>query len=780
MIPKTEFLDKYKVRNLRFVVDRFEQMIIDDIMSSDENSAKKLNKNLTSDFKQWVVEKVDGKKPVRVNVKGTVRCSPKGARILMSDLTYQNIENCKIGQEVICFNQKTLKMEIKPILEVWDNGEQDIYEVKLKTGKRIKVTSNHPLFTIGRAKHNSKPCWKEVKDLVLKQDYVACPKILDMNSKKTKYPLNEIELLGFYLGDGYMKNNHSKNSKIVVFDLSKQDKINYLSNLVQNTKLNYKITRCEYNRNQHNPSWSKGNKFSFARKDISGKKQKDDFSLMIYNLKLNDCLCDTKFIPAQFKTASYEEIYALLNGLFNSDGCVDKTKGILFSTTSKLLREDIKILLLRLGINFYEQKPKKEKEHWKQSYKIVITDFDSCLKIFLNCNLTSEKKADLEYYMDSKNPKYLSRNYHIEKEDLVFYKVMSITKIKREYTYDLTIKDNCNYVVEGVCCHNSGKSLTGLKIGFWVTSMYKDKVFDTEKIVCANQKEYRANLHKAEFGDFYLVDENAFTNVGLGMASEMFQLKDINNIIAKKNIHTIFITPDIFLNNNAEIGLSAWGNDIHNWASRFLLYSIKTANPILLGYITINIGELFRETGCYVYKETGGCTNPNKCTSEDISESAIHYSSCIPKSLVKMDKDKLHEEGQVCPFYEICSSMMCKYEHKKDTWIEKEMKGGLDERQKEVYYTAIKILRKLGRRDIVNDRVVLYVSNAKEYKEKVLFYAPTVSNTKFTLAEQDRLVNNVRMLIDKDFYIEMCAQLELNLEKELKLIPLLDSTEKKK
>jgi len=76
----------------------------------------------------------------------------------------------------------------------------------------------------------------------------------------------------------------------------------------------------------------------------------------------------------------------------------------------------------------------------------------------------------------------------------------------------------------------SGKSLIGMKIIFVIDKL-NGRMFDVEQFVCANQKVLKKKLQKTEFSYSYLVDENAFANVGAGSMTEMLQLKDINNII---------------------------------------------------------------------------------------------------------------------------------------------------------------------------------------------------------------------------------------------------------
>jgi hypothetical protein len=308
----------------------------------------------------------------------------------------------------------------------------------------------------------------------------------------------------------------------------------------------------------------------------------------------------------------------------------------------------------------------------------------------------------------------------------------------------------------------SGKSLTGFKVTYMITNFY-EKPFNTERIVCANQKELRQKLNDCEFGEVFQIDENAFANVGEGSFTEQLQLKDINNIIAKKNIHMIYITPQKFLLNGATLGLSYFGKDTENWVSRFLLYSLK-GMPQLLGYVIFDVGALFRDNGCFLYKQLGGCTNPRRIKFDDINKDYLEHSFCIDKTKFDtIDKDYT----ETCPFYNMCNHGLCQYEHKKDKWIERELKGGLGERQLEKYQIALQLFKELAIIDD-NGQIKLDASKRSEIEDKIELKLVNMSNTKFTGVEVKGVIDMVINLNRVDFLEMVLTACEMDIKEFVK------------
>lgn len=373
--------------------------------------------------------------------------------------------------------------------------------------------------------------------------------------------------------------------------------------------------------------------------------------------------------------------------------------------------------------------------------------------------LEAYKHKDIEFITDEFEELIL--------QDIMRYDQDTLQKISRNVTpkikswIDNKIKKKENVSINCKGTTRSGKSLGMLAINDEILDFYGNKDFDPEYIVCANQKEYRQKLRDADFGDNFQIDENAFAHVGLGSVTEMQQLKDIQNIIAKKNIHTIYITPRVFLETNASLGLSTWGKDVKNWLSRFLLYDLRNRTIPLLGYVIVDVGKLFRKYGCYVYKQTGGCTNPNRVTFDNLDKKAVEYSDCIPKVMSGDDAKKITNDGKSCPFYHICKHPLVRYEHKKDKWIDKEMKGGLDERTSERYETALKLTYRLSHFD-ENGVLKLKARDGKQLKVKVNLYAPDITSTKYTQNEIDELIILIKGFTNIHFMKEVCERLHLN------------------
>ncbi|MFW6173093.1 MAG: hypothetical protein ACOC5T_05055, partial [Elusimicrobiota bacterium] len=204
------------------------------------------------------------------------------------------------------------------------------------------------------------------------------------------------------------------------------------------------------------------------------------------------------------------------------------------------------------------------------------------------------------------------------------------SEFMREFDKYYNQKRNIRYNIKGET--RDGKSYVGLK--FMDMSFDKQGINFNEKsdyYTCGNQIEYRQKLKTAKFGEFYLIDENFFTRAGLGANIESSQLTDYNNIIAKMNIGSVYITPQKFLNTGAVLGFSTYGRDSNNWLTKCLLFKFKDGYPYLIGYVVFDIGFLFRKHGCLIYRETGGCTNSKRVEAKDIPERLIKYSFCIPE-----------------------------------------------------------------------------------------------------------------------------------------------------
>ncbi|MGV8172219.1 MAG: LAGLIDADG family homing endonuclease [Candidatus Woesearchaeota archaeon] len=134
------------------------------------------------------------------------------------------------------------------------------------------------------------------------------------------------------------------------------------------------------------------------------------------------CLCgvekgENKYIHDRLMNSSENNVAALLRGLFDTDGYVEKNKGLGISSISKQLIENIQRLLLRFGIvsRIRERKGKDlniyEKEYKTKNYYELTILNNVSIQRFFDCISFSilRKKNALESLLDkiNSNIKYL-------------------------------------------------------------------------------------------------------------------------------------------------------------------------------------------------------------------------------------------------------------------------------------------------------------------------------------------------------------------------------------
>lgn len=83
------------------------------------------------------------------NQPGTIDCITEDSLIRIDDkkeVPLKDIINDKINF-LVSKNEKTGELEEKEIERVWEKGEQEIFEVELKNGLKVKLTGNHIVYT---------------------------------------------------------------------------------------------------------------------------------------------------------------------------------------------------------------------------------------------------------------------------------------------------------------------------------------------------------------------------------------------------------------------------------------------------------------------------------------------------------------------------------------------------------------------------------------------------------------------------------------------------------
>ena len=272
--------------------------------------------------------------PILIGEPGVGKAQPLDARVLTPS-GWTTIGNINIGDDVLTPEGKTSK-----VLGVYPQGEKDIYRITFKDGKNTEACGEHLWKVYGIPEGKSrKKSWSIINTLDIKNK-------LENTKYKLKVPLvsgnlfNDVKdadlmvppyLMGLLLGDGSFNENSIKLSSDDNFIIEKvNDLLDDKHHLVFDSGCDYLLTRKE-------------------GKGYKGSDNGNYYVKEIRKLDLQDKKSNDKFIPKKYKNISYNQKIELLQGLMDSDGTVDKTSHLSYSTVSLQLAKDIQELVWSIG-----------------------------------------------------------------------------------------------------------------------------------------------------------------------------------------------------------------------------------------------------------------------------------------------------------------------------------------------------------------------------------------------------------------------------------------------
>ena len=298
---------------------------------------------------------------------------------------YVQIKDIKVGDLV--YNR--LGTPVK-VLGVYPQGKKDAYRVQFNDGRYLDCCKDH-LFSYytqdqkkkyAHDKYNTPPKFNvsTVEELLnngigygkkggrLELKYWV-PNNQPVEREEQNYSLNPY-VLGVLIGDGCLTHHQ------LTISSADEEIIEKVSSLlcVENTIKRNSI---------HNYNWT------FVD---SGRTSYEGRTRLVQTADVLSEVCELvnthsyeKFIPDLYKYGSIEQRYELLQGLFDTDGFVDKLRArVKFSTTSKQLVDDIQEVLWSLGISStVEIDNRLSGQHKHVCYNIYVrTSFQIKKKLF--------------------------------------------------------------------------------------------------------------------------------------------------------------------------------------------------------------------------------------------------------------------------------------------------------------------------------------------------------------------------------------------------------------
>ena len=226
----------------------------------------------------------------------------------VKNVNYENLELASINMDVASDDG------VRKSSLFYVNGEQETLKIKLEKDFSIQGTPNHKIKVMSE---EGKIVWRQLDELKI-GDYVGIRYGANLWGQN-KLDLDMAYFCGVYLAEGYTE----KRGRITITTADKE--------IQEFLKDKYFFTSTD-------------------KRKISWRKQNAELYLLISNYVNLHKKSINKEISSFFLQADKETQIALLQGMFDGDGCAIKDGRINYSTSSYVMAKQVQIMLLNFGI----------------------------------------------------------------------------------------------------------------------------------------------------------------------------------------------------------------------------------------------------------------------------------------------------------------------------------------------------------------------------------------------------------------------------------------------
>ena len=363
--------------------------------------------------------------------RGSGKCLHEDTLITLADGSQIPIKNLEKNNEKIISLNNNLKIEQSEKTEFFSRKVSNLLKIKLRSGKEIKLTPEHPVFTING--------WQPIQELKI-GSRIATPRRLPSFGQKQMLE-HEIKILSYLIAEGHTKSIvlfTNSDEKIVKDFEESLNRFDPSLNLIKEKESHYRISSPNWKNKvlRHNKIRNKKGQFIKGIKNINEKRS---IRKLIEREEIFGLLSTEKYLSQNIMQLNKENLSLFLNRLFSCDGSIYKTNDYWetsYASSSKKLIKQIQHLLLRFEV-LSKLRNKKINLNGKtfQSYELVINS-DNTLKFIKEIGFFGEKeerqkRAEKEIQSKIRNPNIDT----IPKEIWNFFKPRSWTVIGKSLGY---------------------------------------------------------------------------------------------------------------------------------------------------------------------------------------------------------------------------------------------------------------------------------------------------------------------------------------------------------
>jgi replicative DNA helicase len=227
-----------------------------------------------------------------------------------------------------------LKIERGTMTHVFSSGVKKVYKLKLRSGREIKASANHPFLSYDG--------WKRVDELQM-GERLAVPRNLPEPSKTTEWPDSHVILLAHMIGDGScLKRLPTRYASMSMENLQ----------AVADAATAFGVTAHV----KFEPAARSYQLFMPSPYQVTHGRRNPIVAWMD-SLGLYDKRSHEKFVPREVFELPQRQIALFLRHLWATDGHVSvrtsklgRQPSVYYASNSRQLAEDVCFLLLRLGV----------------------------------------------------------------------------------------------------------------------------------------------------------------------------------------------------------------------------------------------------------------------------------------------------------------------------------------------------------------------------------------------------------------------------------------------
>jgi hypothetical protein len=406
---------------------------------------------------------------------GCGKCIPNSTNIPTPD-GWRKVEEIKIGDYLFDRQGNPTK-----VLGVYPQGKKEVYEITFGDGRQAKCSIDH-IWSVHKRTWGEANYYRErTTEEILKDNY----KIVDKRGRKQHsysipccQPVQYSEktylihpyVIGAFLGDGCCKGH----SRLVLS--SENDEIpEYCAELIGNIEI-----KDWYGQKYKHTFFNKTTQEYLLTKDFF-----KDFSEELLQYSYD------KKIPSIYKYGSIEQRYQLLQGLFDTDGSIQKNNGsVSFTSTSLSLIKDVQEVLYSLGHSSIITETKRKSLYTNTCYTLRV-------------NMSHKDKINL---FKLKRKRKIAESFKDKKQRHDYTKTTIVNIKKLDYSEDMTCfyVDNREHLFlmnDFIVTHNT--SVLTERISHLIT----ENNVDPKKIVAISFTTMAAEEMKKRLGD---IAEGAF------------------------------------------------------------------------------------------------------------------------------------------------------------------------------------------------------------------------------------------------------------------------------